>query len=144
MKDLIERYRAEPDLLALLKAVQARHGGLTALVTARLATELGLPEGELYGVATFYAFLSRQPRGRHTIRVCRCLPCGMRDAPRVLGTIGQYLGIRPGQTTPDGRFTLQVVNCIGACDVAPAMLVDGQRFGNLTPARAVEALGAFK
>ncbi len=144
MEDLIVRYREDGDLLALLKAVRCRHGGIDRVVTAQLAAALGCRESELYGLTTFYAFLSRGPIGRHVIRVCRCLPCSLKDADAVLGTIRRELGIGLGDTTADGLFTLQAVNCIGACDVAPAMLVNETRYGHLTPQRVVEVLSAYR
>ncbi|MHB1414162.1 MAG: NADH-quinone oxidoreductase subunit NuoE family protein [Chloroflexota bacterium] len=141
--DLVERYRQNGDLLSLLKSVQRRCGGLDRDTTAQLAEQIGLPVSELYGVITFYAFLSPRPLGRNVIRVCRCLPCTNRDSQTVLGTIKEELGIGPGETTVDRRFTLQMVNCIGACDVTPSMMVNEKRYGNLTPARVAQVLGSY-
>jgi len=94
-------------------------------------------------VITFYAFLAPTTVGRNTIRICRCLPCNMQTSDSLLSTIRNELGIGPGETTADGRFTLQVVNCIGACDVSPALLVNETRYGHLTPSRVAAILAAY-
>ncbi len=144
MQDLVARYREDGDLLALLKAVRCRRGGIDRTVTAELAAALGCQESDLYALTTFYAFLSPGPLGRNVIRVCRCLPCSVKDADAVLGTLRRELGIGLGDTTADGLFTLQAVNCIGACDIAPAMLVNETRYGHLTPERVVAVLSAYR
>lgn len=144
MLDLIDSYRRDGDLMALLKRVRLRYGGISEEMTARLAEELGLRENELFGTTTFYSFLSRGPIGRHVIRFCRCLPCSVRGGDELLDALEAYLGVRAGATTADGRFTLQMVNCIGACDVAPALMVDETRYGNLSPGKVGELLAAYK
>lgn len=144
MKDLIERYRGEPDLLALLKAVRGRYGGLGPEVIADLAREMDVKENEIYAVTSFYAFLGGERVGRHVIRFCRCLPCSLKDSDAILGTVERELGIRAGQTTADGRFSLQMVNCIGACDIAPALMIDETRHGHLDPSKVVEVLATYR
>ncbi|MCL4467101.1 MAG: NAD(P)H-dependent oxidoreductase subunit E [Chloroflexi bacterium] len=143
MEDLLSTYRQDGDLLALLKRVRRRHGGLGRPVLAQLASELDLTVGELYGIVSFYSFLSPAPVGRNLIRVCRCLPCTMQESGTVLEAIRQELAIGPGETTADGRFTLQLVNCIGACELAPAMMVNESRHGPLTTRGVVEILRSY-
>lgn len=108
-----------------------------------LARSLKLPLSEIFGVASFYAFLGVKPRGRHTIRICRSLPCHLAEARGVRERLEKMLGIEPGQTTADGRFTLEVVNCIGACDQAPAMLVDHELHGRLTTRKIARILKSY-
>jgi len=97
----------------------------------------------VYGVTTFYSFLSTWPLGRHVIRICKSVPCCMKDAERLIEWVGKELGIGPGETTPDGRFTLTRTNCIGACDQAPAMLIGNEMYGQLTPDRISAILKSF-
>jgi len=120
------------ELLPVLKQELAKNDNLSQAVMTTVAEKTGLPLNEIYGVATFYAYLPVAAAGRNIIRVCGCLPCDMKDAQGVLGSIKKELGIGPGQTTPDGKFTLEVVGCIGACDQAPAMLINDKLYGNLT------------
>ena len=130
-------------LLGMIKEEQAKTGLLSKDAMVRVAETLGLTVGDVYGVTTFYSFLSTWPMGRHVIRVCKSVPCCMKDAERLIGWVGKELGINPEETTPDGRFTLTLTNCIGACDQAPAMLIDDEVYGQLTPERISEILKSF-
>ena len=120
------------ELLPALKQELGKNGSLSRAVLASLADKTGIPLNEIYGVSTFYAYLPVAAVGKNIIRVCGCLPCDLKDAQGVIGSIRKELGIGPGQTTPDGKFTLEVVGCIGACDQAPAMMINDELYGNLT------------
>lgn len=130
-------------LLAMIKEEQATSGYLSKDAMARLSGALGVTLGDVYGVTTFYSFLSTWPLGRHMIRICKSVPCCMKDAERLIEWFGKELGIGPGETTPDGRFTLTLTNCIGACDQAPAMLIGDEMYGQLTPDRISAILKSF-
>jgi len=132
------------NLLDLLKARHRREGYLSKEALGELATSLNLPLSEVYGVASFYAFLSRRPQGEHVIRVCKSLPCFLKDALMIIETVKKLIGINPGETTPDGRFSFALANCIGACDQAPAMLIDETLHGNLTPAKIAGILSSYR
>ena len=108
-----------------------------------IARSLGLPLSEVYGVATFYAFLSVKPQGRHMIRVCKSLPCHMKNGLMVVESLEREIGIRPGETAPRGRFSLELTSCIGACDQAPAMQVNDDVHGHLTPYKISEILKSY-
>ena len=99
---------------------------------AGVAGQVDLPLNSVYGVASFYAYLPVAVAGKNVIKVCNCLPCEMKQASAVVDGIRREIGIGPGQTTPDGKFTLELVGCIGACDQAPAMLINDTLYGNLT------------
>lgn len=131
---------ARDALLAKIKEQHDRQGHLCGEAMESLAQSFGLPLSEVYGVATFYSFLSTEPRGRHLIRVCRSMPCHLQESGEVVAWISRELGIEPGQTTPDGRFTLELTNCIGACDQAPAMLLDEVVYGGLDPQKVAHIL----
>jgi NADH-quinone oxidoreductase subunit E len=130
------------NLLALLKEEQEKSGFLSPGFIEHMAKETGLSIGDVYGVVTFYHFLSIQPLGRNVIRVCKSIPCYLKSSQLVVETIQSALGIAPGETTPDGKFSLQLTNCIGGCDHAPAMLLNHEFHGNLDPVRIAQILEA--
>jgi len=130
-------------LLGILKEEQAKNGSVSEEAMAGMAQTLQLPIGDVYGVTTFYSFLSTQPLGRHMIRICKSVPCFLQDGAMMAAAIEKELGIGPGETTADGRFSFELTNCIGACDQAPAMLVDDEVYGDLTPEKMVEILNSF-
>ena len=130
------------DLLALLRYEQEKAGYIDEQFIEQTAQSMGLSIGEVYGVATFYHFLSTMPLGRYVIRVCKSIPCYLKSSQLVVETLQAKLGIAPGETTLDGRFSLQLTNCIGACDQAPAMLLNHDLHGNLTPDKIAQILKA--
>ena len=136
--------RERQELIDRLKEAQARHGCVSDEVVAELALRLGLPIGEVYGVATFYSFLSRRPLGRNVIRICRSLPCFLKDCQVIVDSLKAELGIGPGETTGDGLFSFELTNCIGACDVAPAMMINDEVYGELTPQKITRILDKYR
>jgi NADH-quinone oxidoreductase E subunit len=132
------------DLLVLLERAQSRSGYLSQETIAELAESLGLSMGEVYGVASFYSFLSIKPQGRNVIRICKSLPCYLKDAQTIIEGVRKEIGIKPGETTADGRFSFQLTNCIGACDRAPAMMVNNDVHVDLTPKKISQILKAYK
>ena len=136
--------RERENLLRKLKEAQHEFGYVSQEFMAETAQSLGLPIGEIYGITTFYSFLSTRPWGRHVIRICKSIPCYLQNADMIVDTVANEIGIRPGQTTRDGKFSFQLTNCIGACDMAPAMLVNHNVHGHLTPSKIAEILKACK
>lgn len=131
-------------LLDKLKEEQLNAGCVSEAFIAGMAESLGLSVSEVYGVTTFYSFLSTQSLGRHIIRVCKSVPCCMQDAEMVIGWIQAELDVKPGETTPDGRFSFELTNCIGACDMAPAILIDEKVYGQLTRDKISEILKSYE
>jgi NADH-quinone oxidoreductase subunit E len=131
-------------LLGKVEEAQRQAGCVSETVMIETARSLGLPVSEVYGVTTFYSFLSVQPLGRNVIRVCKSVPCYLKHAEMIIRNVEKVLGILPGETTPDGRFSFELTNCIGACDQAPAMLVNDEVHGHLTPDKIAEILRSFK
>ncbi len=131
-------------LLALLEARQRTDGSITQAAMTEIAQDAAVTLSEVYGVATFYSFLSTKPRGKHVIRVCKSLPCYLENAPMILESVAASIAISPGETTADGRFSFELTNCIGACDQAPAMLVDDKVYGNLTPGKIGDILKSYR
>ena len=109
-----------------------------------VAKYLGLPPSKVYETATFYGLFSTKPRGKYIVRVCASTPCHVEGAEEIIKTLEEVLGIKIGETTEDGLFTLEEVSCLGICGVAPAMMVNEEAFGNLTPERAIEIINSFR
>ena len=136
--------RGKEELLERLKEVQNRFGYLSGESLVEIAQSLGLPLSEVYGVATFYSFLSTKPLGRNIIRICKCLPCFLKGSDIIVESVKKELGIKPGETTPDGRFSFALTNCIGACDKAPAMMINHDVYGDLTPGKISQILEEYE
>ncbi len=143
-KGVATRNLERGDLIALLKEAQAEYGYVPEEVMAELAESLDMPLNDVYGVASFYSFISLKPLGRNIIRVCQSLPCYMKHGQAIVECLAQELGIKPGETTADRRFSLQLTNCIGLCDQAPAMMINDDAHGDLTPDRINEILKKYK
>lgn len=142
---IIAKYQEEKTpLLCILEEVQEKWGYLPRDVLGYIAKRLNIPSSTVYGVATFYAFLETKPVGKYVIRVCRSTPCHVRGAVHVLEALKRELGIREGETTKDGKFTLEVTSCLGVCGVAPAMMVNDVTYGNLTEDRIREVLALYR
>ena len=131
-------------LLVLLEEAQDKFGYLSQKLIAELAESLVVPLSDVYGVATFYSFLTTEPRGRNIIRICKNLPCLLKNAEMIIKSVVDEIGINPGETTSDGKFSFELTNCIGACDRAPAMLINHDVHGDLSPRKIVQILRAFE
>lgn len=129
-------------LLSILQEEQEKNGYISEKFIEQTARFTGISMSEVYGVVTFYHFLSTNPLGRNVIQVCKSIPCYLKSAQMVVETIQEELGISPGETTPDGRFSLLLTNCIGACDEAPAMLLNHDLHGCLTQDKIVKIIEA--
>jgi NADH:ubiquinone oxidoreductase subunit E/NAD-dependent dihydropyrimidine dehydrogenase PreA subunit len=121
------------NLLPMLKKAQEKSHCLSPQLMNKAADSLNLSMSEVYGVSTFYSFLSTRPLGKNVIRVCKSVPCYLKGSQVILQSLEDELGIKPGEVTRDKKFSLELANCIGACDQAPAMLVNHDVYGNLTP-----------
>ena len=145
----IQRIRKEyPDarssLLPALYLVQEDYGGwLPEEAFEEVAAVMDLPATYVGAVASFYTMLNRRPVGRHLIQVCTNISCSLLGGEHLLDYIGRKLGIRPGETTPDGQFTLLEVECLGSCGTAPMMQVDDEYHENLTEDKIDRILESF-
>jgi NADH-quinone oxidoreductase subunit E len=126
-----------------LRILQDSRGWVSDEALDDLADFLGVSTSSLESLATFYSMVFRRPVGRHVIMVCNSVCCWMQGSEQVARYVGDRLGIDPGDTTPDGRFTLLPIVCIGACDQAPAMMIDWELHGDLTPAKVDSILGLY-
>lgn len=128
------------DLVARLTHLNKQFGYIPRTEIVKLAQELRMPAAKVFGVATFYSLFSAQPRGKHVVRFCEDAPCHVAGGRAVFETIRTTLGLEPGQTSADGKWTFEMTSCIGVCGVGPVMMVDDEVYGNLTPERVVEIL----
>ena len=119
--------------IPVLQEVQKVFGYLPEEALMAISRELKIPPSELFGVATFYAQFHLKPRGRHVVRVCRGTACHVRGSLKVLEKVKEKTGVDENETTEDLRFTIEPVACLGACGLAPVMMVDSQTFGRLVP-----------
>ena len=141
LERILERNGRDPTLLlAMLQDIQEVAGYLPRTWLSALAAALDLPETRVYRMATFFRALSLVPRGAHVCTVCLGTACHVRGAPRLVEKIERDFSIRAGQTTPDMKFTLETVNCVGACALGPLVILDGTYHGNMTPARLDKVL----
>jgi len=115
-------------LISILEEIQARYGYLPEEALRTVGRRTGRSLVDIYGVATFYRFFSLKPKGKHLICACLGTACHVRGAPRIVTELEQQLGIEAGQTTEDKEFTLETVNCLGACALGPVVVIDGQYF----------------
>ncbi|HEX9896783.1 MAG TPA: NAD(P)H-dependent oxidoreductase subunit E [Dehalococcoidales bacterium] len=121
------------NLLFLLGKAQSRFGYLPENLLCDISNSLGIALGDVYGVATFYSFFSVQEQGRHVIRICKSLPCFIKKSQHIINVVEDATGVKLGTTSPNARFSIQLVNCIGECDKAPTMMIDGRVYVDLTP-----------
>jgi len=139
LEDILTKYEGERgDLIPLLQEVQTRLGYLPAEAMQEVAKFLRLSESTVYGVCTFYAQFKLTPSGKHIVRVCRGTACHVKGGARMLREVEKYLGINPGETTLDMEYTLETVACIGACAIAPNMVIDNNTYGQLTIKKVAE------
>jgi len=131
-------------LLPALKKAQESFNCVSQGFMTDTAQSMNLSLSDIYGVSTFYSYLSTRPTGVNVIRVCKSLPCYMKNSLAILESIERAIGIKPGETTPDGLFSLELVSCIGACDQAPAMLVNDDVHGKLTSKKISKTLKSYK
>jgi NADH-quinone oxidoreductase subunit E len=131
-------------LIPLLQDVQEAHGYLSRDAVVRIGRHLRLPASKVYGVATFYNQFRFQPLGRFHIQLCRGTACHVKGSHQTLNAIQRTLQVKPGQTTRDGLFSLEVVACLGACGLAPLMAVNGEFHAGVTSERVTRILRTLR
>ena len=135
----------QPDaLIEVLHAVQEAFGYLDSESLTFVAHSLGVPLSRVYGVASFYSFFTLKPGGDHTCVVCTGTACYITGAGKLLDAMAAELGVDPGETTEDKRVSLLTARCIGACSLAPAVVIDGELSGNMTPASLLGELAGLE
>ncbi len=144
LKQVIDDFHAdENNLIQILHMAQAIFGHLPLKVQQYIAGEMDIPLSRVSGVITFYSFFSTQPKGRHTIQICLGTACYVRGGKKIVEKLQELLGVGVGETTKDGRFSLQVMRCIGACGLAPAISIGGKVFKRVNANKLREILDQF-
>lgn len=142
---VLEAHRARPGaLLEILHGVQAELGFIPAAAVPVIAQELNISRAEVHGVVTFYHYFRSHPAGRHTLRICQAEACQSMGAAALTAHVKKRLGVDFHETTPDGRFTLEPVYCLGNCACSPALLRDEELCGRVTPERFDELLAEWQ
>ncbi len=141
---IIDYDRKESNLIQILHMAQAIFGYLPTEVQHFIASEMDLSVSKVNSVLTFYSFFSTKPKGKYTISVCLGTACYVRGGKEVLNKLKDELGIDVGETTPDKRYSLTVMRCIGSCGLAPAMTINGKVYKQVNPNRIKRILGTLK
>ncbi|HEX28996.1 TPA: NAD(P)H-dependent oxidoreductase subunit E [Candidatus Poribacteria bacterium] len=130
---ILSKHEFDPSsVIAILQDIQAEFNYLPREALIYISQKLDLPLSQIYSLATFFRAFSLEPRGKHQITVCMGTACHVRGAPRVLEEAIRFLGIKPGETSKDMMFSLETVNCLGACALGPVVVVDGEYHGGMT------------
>jgi len=141
IRDIPAKYPKEPRFaLAALQDMQRAYNYIPREGLLELGAHIGRTEAQLFSMATFYKSLYLNPRGKHIIKICDGTACHIRGSVNLINGIQRELGIGPGETTADGEFTLDLVNCVGACALAPVIVIDEVYYGAVTPEKLPEIL----
>jgi NADH-quinone oxidoreductase subunit E len=139
--EIIDKHQAEANsLIQILLEIQGENHWLPREALARISRKLDVPLSRIQHIATFYKAFNLVPKGRHQIHICMGTACHVRGAARVLDTVQDLVGIKPGETDPDMKFSLETVNCLGCCALGPVMEINGKTHGKLSPAETSDIL----
>ena len=145
IKEVCKSYDNKPgEVINVLHKVQGEFGYLPAEVQELVAKELNIPVSRVYGIVSFYSFFTMTPKGQYPISVCLGTACYVRGAEKVLDELKRQLGIGVGEVTPDGKFSLTCLRCVGACGLAPVIEVGEKVYGRMTPDRVKDVLAEYK
>jgi len=145
LAEIIDKYQGDRShLLAMFQDIQREYRYVPEEAVRHLCETIHVPLSKAYEVLTFYKSLSLKPRGKHTIHVCLGTACHLRGGPGILETFERELKVKTGETTGDGLFTLETVNCLGACALAPLVRVEEKDFGKTTPANVKKIIHGFQ
>lgn len=134
IREIMDNYGDKPGgLIEAYHAIQKELNYLPREAITEAARVFGVSEAQAYGVATFYSYLSVEKRGKYIIRMCESAPCHVAGADELLKALEDTLGIKVGQTTPDGKFTLELAECVGQCQETPVITINSQPYTNMSP-----------
>ena len=138
---IIAKYRGDAgSLIQVLLEIQSENRWLPKEALEKVSKKLKVPLNRIQHIVTFYKAFSLVPKGRHEVHVCTGTACHVRGAPRLLDSVQDLIGIKPGETDLDLKFSLETVNCLGCCALGPVMVVDGEYHGKMAPAKSEEVL----
>ncbi|ACJ75247.1 Fe-hydrogenase subunit gamma [Thermosipho africanus H17ap60334] len=145
VEEILKKHGYEKkNLIKILLDVQKEYRHIPKEVVNYLSVALDIPPAKIFGVATFYAQFSLKPKGEYTILICDGTACHMEGSMSLIKAIEEEVGVKPGEVTQDLKFSLDKVGCLGACALAPAMVINGEVYGNLTPEKTKEILRKLK
>jgi NADH-quinone oxidoreductase subunit E/NADP-reducing hydrogenase subunit HndA len=145
LRAISDRYRAgKGNTITVLQDIQDTFGYIPEQAVSWLSNDLGIPESSLFGVATFYSFFTLKPRGKYHIRVCMGTACYVKNAEKIMQRIENELKTDIGEVTPDKKFSYESVRCIGACGLAPVVVVNEDTYGDVNPLKTSKILKSYK
>ncbi len=145
LKDVLDEYASvKGSLITILQKAQDIYGYLPTDVIYHIASKVGTTPAEVMGVATFYTQFRLKPVGKYLIMLCQGTACHVNGSEKIETAICEHLGIKDGETTDDGLFTLKDVACLGCCSLSPVMMINGETYGSLTPEKAISVLQKLK
>lgn len=145
VSNAIERYgNHREELIPILSDVNRQLGFLPAEALEKIGSRLQVPKGQLFSVASFYQMLSTKPRGTHVIKFCESAPCHVVGGGQVWEALQECLQLKAGETSQDGKWTLETVSCLGVCAVGPVIVIDDEIYGNLDPRQIPEILARYE
>jgi len=130
-------------LIPVLQQAQALIGYLPLSILQTIARDMRVSLSEVYGIASFYSFFTMVPRGKYIISMCMGTSCYVRGGERILNTLQKELGIDPGETTPDGLFSLEMVRCLGCCALSPVVAIEDKVYRRMSPTKMKEVLSSY-
>lgn len=143
--EIVNRFKDEnTPLMMILEAIQSEYGYIPLEVQELVSSLTGIPVAEIYGVVTFYSFFSLNPKGKYIIGVCLGTACYVKGSQLVMDKFSEILGIKPGETTEDGLFTLDALRCIGACGIAPAISINGKVYPKVEVGKVKGIIDEYK
>lgn len=144
VREVVNQYGAEKaELVPILNEINRRLGYLSSETLQEISILLRTPKSQLFSVATFYNMLSTKKQGKHVIHFCESAPCHVVGGREIWRTLQETLYIEPGDTTPDGKWTLVTTSCLGVCGVGPVIIVDEDIYGNVTPEQVPDILARY-
>ena len=145
MEELFNEYKPIKDnLIQMLNEIQEHYGYVSMDAQKQLSEFLGIPMAEIYGVVTFYSRFSLKPKGKYNISVCLGTACFVKGSQKIMDRLLERLKIEPGETTPDGKFSIEETRCVGACGLAPVFTVNGEVYGKATPDLMKKVIAEYK
>ncbi|MGM0368335.1 MAG: NADH-quinone oxidoreductase subunit NuoE [Actinomycetota bacterium] len=145
LEKILSKYRGNNNaVIPALREIQQSVGFLPVDAQRRVARGLNVPEKDVYGVVTFYSFFSMVPKGKYDIRVCMGTACYVKGGGKIVDKIKKELGIEPGQTTPDRKYSLQVNRCLGACGIAPVVVINDKILQKVDPKKIIDIIYSYK